>query len=337
MSLTLVQSSHASQPRHAHDSLVLGVVLAGTRRIEAAGASTRVPQGAVFVLAPGQAHACAPAQSDAKSDVTVNATVNAWRDGKRTPGAAAVAESDTKADAKANATPNSASDAGTDAAADAAAPGCSYLALSIAPHALPPELAGWRAASPRLDDPALARALARLAEALDAPTGRLERQSLLAECLELLARHDGRAPGQDGVGGGLAKTARMQEAAGAARRLIAENLEAGVDLAGLAAACGVDMFALHRAFTRELGLPPHAFQTHLRLRRAKELLRCGTSLAEAALRSGFCDQAHMTRHFARVVGLSPARYARAHANSARPGTRPNGRSGGRDGDGDGNA
>ena len=259
MTLALASASPATQARHAHDSLVLGMVTAGTRRIDTKGAQTLIPVGAVFVLAPGQAHACAPQDAE----------------------------------------------------------GCSYLAVSIIAQALPPELALWAAScrnvptAPRIDDTHLAELLRRLAEAVGRPSGPLERQSLLAECLERLAGHV--------CGGGeAAKTApqaegdRMAEAVQAARQRLEETLEEGVDLASLAAACGLDMYALHRAFTRLVGLPPHAFQTHLRLRRAKELLRGGASLADAALAAGFCDQAHMTRHFARSVGLTPAEYARAH-------------------------
>jgi AraC-like DNA-binding protein len=269
LTLAVAQASRASQPRHAHDSLTLGVVTAGTRRIATAGVETLLPQGAVFILAPGQVHSCAPVETDGNASLS--------------PGQEP--------------------------------PACSYLALSIAPATLPPELAKFRPATPGVDDPALAEALLRLAEALAAPTGLLERQSLLAQCLELLPRHGCAQTRQEEGGDGQDRQcgeAGMSAAVSRARRLIEENLETGVDLAGLAQACGVDMFALHRAFTRALGLPPHSFQTHLRLRRAKELLRGGASLSEAALESGFCDQAHMTRHFARAVGLSPARYARAH-------------------------
>jgi len=270
LTLAIAVASRASQPRHAHDSLTLGMVTAGTRCIDTNGAASLAQQGAVFVLAPGQAHACAPVESPADAD--------------RTSGPEA--------------------------------PVCSYLALSIAPAALPPDLANLRLPSPCLYHPDLAEALLRLAEALEAQTGLLERQSLLAHCLELLGRHVCAGRPQNGEGsagqGNLEAEAGMSATVSTARQLIEENLETGVDLAGLAQACGMDMFALHRAFTRAVGLPPHSFQTHLRLRRAKELLRCGASLSEAALQAGFCDQAHMTRHFARGVGLSPARYARAH-------------------------
>ncbi|OGR39476.1 MAG: hypothetical protein A2051_02725 [Desulfovibrionales bacterium GWA2_65_9] len=322
MTLALASSSHASQPRHAHDSLVLGVVTAGTRRIETAGKPTLVPQGAVFVLAPGQAHACSPVEPDANSDAKANAKFNDNSDdkpgskpvGKARPDAGSAPQGQAPSDDKFN----DESDDKSDAESSPHTPACSYLALSITAEVLPPELSSWRQASPRLDDPALAKALVRLAEALSAPTGLLERQSLLAECLERLAGHCCAPSRQEPQDAGLTGTAKVSEMAkvskvvGQARRLIEENLEAGVDLAGLAAACGVGMFALHRAFTRVIGLPPHAFQTHLRLRRAKELLRGGASLIEAALQSGFCDQAHMTRHFARAVGLSPAQYAQAH-------------------------
>lgn len=253
VTLTKASASPASQARHAHDSLVLGLVTAGTRRIDIAGTQTLVPHGAVFALTPGQAHACAPLGAD----------------------------------------------------------GCSYLALSIIAQALPPELTALRLAKPRLDDPELAGLLGRLAEALNSACGLLEQQSLLAECLERLAGHrlPGGGPSEEGTN--TAPTS-MADAVHAARQRLEKSPEEGVDLASLAAGCAVSMFALHRAFTRVVGLPPHAFQTHLRLRRAKELLRGGASLADAALASGFCDQAHMTRHFARAVGLTPAEYAKAH-------------------------
>jgi len=152
-----------------------------------------------------------------------------------------------------------------------------------------------------------------LAEAVEEPAGALERQSLLAESLELLAEQ---------VAGSCAETmanaqpAPLAEAVAQARAVLSQQLNEGAGTLGLedlARECGVGAFALHRAFSRELGLPPHAFQTHLRLRRAKELLRAGAPLSEAALGAGFCDQSHMTRHFARLVGLTPAQYARAFA------------------------
>lgn len=292
VTLTVAKASGAVQPRHVHDSLVLGVVTAGTRRIDVGGTEFLVPPDTAFVLAPGLAHACAPATPGDCFNDNFNGKFND--------------KYDDKYDDK---------------------PGCcSYLALSIRTEALPPELSKltrWGMPLPlpvpvRTDDPALVEALLRLAEAMTRPAGALERQSLLAVCLERLiglCGTGGNAPPPAKPLAGMAGADKLAEMVHVARARIDEGFPEGMDLSELAEACGVGMFALHRAFTRVVGLPPHAYQTHLRLRRAKELLRGGASLSEAALDAGFCDQAHMTRHFARCVGLSPAQYARAHRHA----------------------
>jgi methylphosphotriester-DNA--protein-cysteine methyltransferase len=189
---------------------------------------------------------------------------------------------------------------------------CSYLAFSIDDANLPERL------PVRMPDAELASALSRLAEAAQEPAGSLERQSLLAEVLERLARH-GLEPAErrrDGLAD--RKEDALREAVRQARELLETEHGPGLSLSGLAEACRTDMYALHRAFTRIVGLPPHAFQTHQRLRRAKELLRAGASPGEAALEAGFCDQSHLNRHFARLVGLTPAQYAKAHARQGEP-------------------
>jgi AraC-like DNA-binding protein len=73
---------------------------------------------------------------------------------------------------------------------------------------------------------------------------------------------------------------------------------------------GMCRFALVRAFTREVGLPPHAYQTHLRVLHACELIRRGTPLSAVALNVGFSDQSHLCRHFKRILGTTPGAYGR---------------------------
>ncbi|MGN9781057.1 AraC family transcriptional regulator [Nonomuraea sp. ZG12] len=82
-------------------------------------------------------------------------------------------------------------------------------------------------------------------------------------------------------------------------------------LSELAAAAGATPFALLRAFQRAYGLPPHAYLTQLRVRRARELLERGVPPAAAAVSVGFCDQSHLSRHFRRIVGATPGLYQRA--------------------------
>ncbi|MEV4572008.1 AraC family transcriptional regulator [Nonomuraea jabiensis] len=79
----------------------------------------------------------------------------------------------------------------------------------------------------------------------------------------------------------------------------------------LADAVGARPFALLRAFKAETGLPPHAYLTSLRVRRARHLLRSGVRPAQVAAEVGFTDQAHLNRHFKRIVGVPPAAYQRA--------------------------
>ncbi|MCX5298573.1 AraC family transcriptional regulator [Streptomyces sp. NBC_00193] len=68
---------------------------------------------------------------------------------------------------------------------------------------------------------------------------------------------------------------------------------------------------LIRSFRQAFGLPPHAYLTVLRVAKARRLLLAGMRPAEAAVAAGFYDQAHLTRHFGRHVGISPARFARS--------------------------
>jgi AraC-like DNA-binding protein len=93
-----------------------------------------------------------------------------------------------------------------------------------------------------------------------------------------------------------------------ARELLQERWTENVQLDDLAAACGIGRFHLIRAFHATLGLPPHAYQIRIRVGRAMTLIRRGMPLVEVALHTGFADQSHLTRHFARVVGVSPGRY-----------------------------
>ena len=46
-----------------------------------------------------------------------------------------------------------------------------------------------------------------------------------------------------------------------------------------------------------------------RLDRVRRFLNGGASPAQAALDAGFADQSHMSRHFKRTYGLTPARWA----------------------------
>jgi AraC-like DNA-binding protein len=73
---------------------------------------------------------------------------------------------------------------------------------------------------------------------------------------------------------------------------------------------GLDKFHLVRAFRAALGIAPYEFLTHARVHRARALLSGGATAAAAASAVGYCDQSQLHRHFVRIVGTTPGRYAR---------------------------
>jgi AraC-like DNA-binding protein len=95
-------------------------------------------------------------------------------------------------------------------------------------------------------------------------------------------------------------------------RVVREYLDAHateeVSLFDLATVGGLSVYRLTRAFSAEVGLPPHAYQVQRRVLRAKALLAAGTPPAQVAARCGFADQAHLTRRFKALVGTTPGRY-----------------------------
>ncbi|HWQ12765.1 MAG TPA: AraC family transcriptional regulator [Roseiflexaceae bacterium] len=159
-------------------------------------------------------------------------------------------------------------------------------------------------AEPVVWDAPLAAQLRTLHRALEAPADRLARESLFLQAMtQLVARHADAPPT-------LARTGEQRQAVARARRLLEEQHAEGVPLDELARHVGLSPFHLLRVFKREMGITPHAYLTHVRVRHARRLLAAGLPPADAALRTGFADQSHLTRAFKRIVGVPPGQYAR---------------------------
>ncbi|HLP70005.1 MAG TPA: AraC family transcriptional regulator [Rhizobium sp.] len=84
-----------------------------------------------------------------------------------------------------------------------------------------------------------------------------------------------------------------------------------ITLTDLAQEAGVSKFQLLRAFVRQTGFTPHAYQIQRRIDLARRMIDAGSPLAEAAAASGFADQSHMTRAFVQRYGVTPGAYAAA--------------------------
>jgi len=132
----------------------------------------------------------------------------------------------------------------------------------------------------------------------------LEREALLAGAFVLLAGRHAASPRA------LRSPGRERQAVRLAREYLEEHAAENVTLPALARFAGLSAFHLCRVFREAVGMTPHAYQTQVRVRRAKSLLRAGLPITVAAAEAGFYDQAHLTRHFKRIVGLTPGRYVK---------------------------
>jgi len=151
-------------------------------------------------------------------------------------------------------------------------------------------------------DHALASRFVALAGAIDAGD-RLDVDERLVAFLAAVARRGGSVPA-------LSPT-RSRSAVRRARELLHARFDATVPLEDLAAAAATDRFALLRAFSRELGMTPHAYQMQLRMARACRLIASGVALSEVALAVGYSEQSALNRPFKQLVGVTPGAYARA--------------------------
>ena len=85
----------------------------------------------------------------------------------------------------------------------------------------------------------------------------------------------------------------------------------------MAAIAHISPYHFARQFKTSTGLPPHQYVIARRVERAKQLLQAATelSLAEVAHSAGFSDQSQFSRHFKRLVGVTPGQF-RTPARSA---------------------
>lgn len=94
-----------------------------------------------------------------------------------------------------------------------------------------------------------------------------------------------------------------------ARAYLDEHFAEPVSLEDLAKDSGLSRYHLLRSFREQVGITPGAYQIQLRVLEARRRLRTGANIADVAFELGFADQSHLSRHFQRVIGTSPGRYA----------------------------
>lgn len=93
-------------------------------------------------------------------------------------------------------------------------------------------------------------------------------------------------------------------------RYIHEQYSKPITIQDLAVQLGIERRRFAYLFERYTGLSPIQYLTEIRIRRAKELLRSGISVAEVAERVGYLDNFYFSRVFKKQTGMSPTEYKR---------------------------
>ncbi|MXM67551.1 helix-turn-helix domain-containing protein [Streptomyces sp. HUCO-GS316] len=166
------------------------------------------------------------------------------------------------------------------------------------------DLIGPAVDGPDLRDPVLRLRVGQLHTALALPGDELEAESrltLIAERLRGQLR-PGAAPGTPRRDPALAR--RLRE-------LLDERVVDGIGLDEAAGLVHAHPAHLVRAFSTAYGIAPHQYLMSRRVDRARRLLLDGRPPGEVASVTGFFDQSHLTRHFRKLVGVPPGRYASA--------------------------
>lgn len=84
-----------------------------------------------------------------------------------------------------------------------------------------------------------------------------------------------------------------------------------ISLDDISAAAGLSRFHFLRVFKASQGITPHSFLLHRRLQLAREFIRAGASISDAALNCCFSDQSHFSRRFKSAYGVTPKQYQKA--------------------------
>ncbi len=181
--------------------------------------------------------------------------------------------------------------------------------LYLGTEVLDEALIGPTVDRPDVEDPRIIRSIAALHDTLQDPRESLEAETALAVAAERLARHLGDpAPNHP--------DRAEDEVAEEFRALLDEHRFDPITLAEAGKLLRVSPGHLVRSFTRAFGIAPHRYLIARRIDAARTRLLEGEPVAQVATGVGFYDQAHLTRHFRRHVGTTPARFASRTGNRA---------------------
>ncbi len=175
---------------------------------------------------------------------------------------------------------------------------------------------------PVIDDPETAAMIRQLHKSLEAGGTPLERGSKFLWTFAHLVKRHADAPAQERVAGDEKAVVRK------IKHYLEDRYCENVTLNDLSSHSGLSPYHLIRVFRAETGLPPHVYLEQVRINRARQFLRHGIPIIDVAFRTGFADQAHFSRHFKRMTGVTPGQY-RQTARSFKTGPAPKAQAGSR--------
>jgi AraC-like DNA-binding protein len=159
-----------------------------------------------------------------------------------------------------------------------------------------------RFSKPFIEDRCLSESLLRLHRKLENYAGALDIESSIFDVFAQLARKHTSYPSVTAAAGvEKIKINRVKEYLNAYYRR-------EITLDDLAAVAQFSPYHLLRTFRRSVGLTPHAYLIQVRIEAGKRLLRTGNSISDVSATTGFTDQSHFTRHFKRIMGVTPGQY-----------------------------
>jgi AraC-like DNA-binding protein len=155
-----------------------------------------------------------------------------------------------------------------------------------------------------LFDPSLSSALRRFVAASLAPASRLQQEEMLLHLfapLLLFHAEDASTPPRSGWEHPAVKRTKAY---------LQAHYAEDVTLQELGNVAHLSPFYLCRVFHQVVGVPPHSYQTQLRLAHAKTLLAQGFEVNYVAHETGFFDQTHFTKQFKRHFFVTPGSYSK---------------------------
>lgn len=171
--------------------------------------------------------------------------------------------------------------------------------LYLSEEWLPASMADAAVAAPTLGDPQAVSMVAGIHAALRSPFDAMAAEGGVLALQELVRQHLG-LPSSPAPDAPLAR--RLRE-------MLDDRLVESFTIAEAARLLGAHPSHLVRAFSQAYGIAPYRYLTGRRVDRARRLLLDGLPPAEVAVEAGFHDQAHLTRHFRRVLGTTPGTFA----------------------------